>query len=149
MTNDEGEVNTTIAIAETDEEISGCFAVMSELRPQVARETFLPRVRQQMGGGYKLAYLSDGGEVAACAGFRVFDTLPWGRVLYVDDLITAERSRSRGFGARMMEWLLEYARREKCQELHLDSGTWRTAAHRFYFREGMVVKSFHFSRDVG
>ena len=142
-------MKTPIAIARTDEEIDACFVVMSELRPHLARETFQPRIRQQMRGGYNLAYLSNGGAVAACAGFRIFDTLPWNRVLYVDDLITAERSRSRGFGRRMMEWLLEYARRKKCQELHLDSGTRRTDAHRFYFREGMVVKSFHFSREVG
>jgi GNAT superfamily N-acetyltransferase len=142
-------MKTSIAIAETDDEINGCFAVMSELRPQIGREAFLPRVRSQMQGGYRLAYLSDAGEVVACAGFRIFETLAWGRILYVDDLVTAERRRSHGFGARMLDWLLEHARTEGCQQFHLDSGTWRTQAHRFYFRQGLFIKSFHFSRELG
>ena len=61
-----------IALAVEDEEIRGCYAVMSELRPHVPAEDFLPRVRRQMeSAGYKLAYLSEDGGVKAVAGFRV------------------------------------------------------------------------------
>lgn len=35
-----------IKIAETDDEIQNCYAVMSELRPHIARENFLPLVKK-------------------------------------------------------------------------------------------------------
>ena len=141
-------MKTSIALAQTDEEIDKCFAVMAELRPHFPREAFLPQVRRQMQAGYKLACLCDAEEAVGCAGFRIFETLAWGRILYVDDLVTVERGRSRGYGAQMMAWLLDHARREECHQFHLDSGTWRTRAHRFYFREGLLIKNFHFSREL-
>jgi GNAT superfamily N-acetyltransferase len=137
-----------VTLAETDDEILACFGVMAELRPHLKQESFVAQVRQQMDAGYMLAYVIEGQQVFVCAGFRVFQTLAWGRILYVDDLVTATRAQRRGYGAAMMQWLVDYARREKCEELHLDSGTWRTGAHRFYFKHDMVIKSFHFSREL-
>jgi hypothetical protein len=32
--------------------------------------------------------------------------------------------------------------------VHLDSGVQRQHAHRFYFREGMTITSFHFRAAV-
>ena len=34
---------------------------------------------------------------------------------------------------------------EVMHEPHLDSGTWREGAHRFYKREGMELTSYHFA----
>ena len=133
-----------IALAVEDEEIQGCYAVMSELRPHVAAEEFLPRVRRQMeSAGYKLAYLSDG-EVKAVAGFRVSECLAWGRFVYVDDLVSKDGERSKGYGGRLFDWLVEYARGEGCDQFHLDSGVQRFAAHRFYLNRRMAIEAHHF-----
>jgi len=112
----------SIRLAETDEEIRACFPVMAQLRPHLDAEGFVARVRRQMGGGYRLAFLEDGGRVAAVAGFRVTENLAWGRFLYVDDLVTDGGSRSQGYGERIFDWLVAEAGREGCDELHLDSG---------------------------
>jgi hypothetical protein len=40
------------------------------------------------------------------------------------------------------------ARSAGCAKLNLDSGTQRQQAHKFYFREGMVVTSFHFAKPL-
>ncbi|MCI0747144.1 MAG: GNAT family N-acetyltransferase [Verrucomicrobia subdivision 3 bacterium] len=132
-------------IAETDAQIAACFSTMAELRPHLSQAAFLERVKRQMTQGYRLVYLVFEGECVACAGFRILENLAWGKFLYVDDLVTRETSRGRGFGSNLLNWLLDLAQREGCAELHLDSGTQRTGAHRFYFKSGMLVKSFHFS----
>ena len=44
------------------------------------------------GGGYTMAFVEAEGKPACVAGFRFLDTLPWGKVLYVDDLITDANS---------------------------------------------------------
>ena len=134
----------TIDLAGSDDEVMACHAVMVELRPHVGRGEFLERIRRQEREGFRLVALREGTEVAAVAGFRLGSNLAWGRYLYVDDLVTAEKRRSLGHGRRLMDWLLDRARREGCDELHLDSGVQRFAAHRFYLRHGMDITSHHF-----
>jgi GNAT superfamily N-acetyltransferase len=66
----------------------------------------------------------------------------------VDDLVSDQNARSKNYGKRMMDWLLAEARNNGCQELHLDSGVQRHAAHRFYLRERMDITCFHFGLKI-
>lgn len=138
-----------IRLATTDEDIAACAPVMRELRPELDPAEFLPRVRRLEATGYHLARLAQDGRVVAVAGFRLGENLAWGHFLYVDDLVTAASARSRGHGAALMRWLADFARRHGCGQLHLDSGTHRKDAHRFYLREGMTLASCHFSARLG
>lgn len=138
-------MSARISEAATPEEIARCFPVMRELRPHFELAAFVPQVQRQQRDGYRLAFVEAEGAVEACAGFRVSENLAWGRFLYVDDLVTAERARSRGHGALLMNWLIEQARAAGCEQLHLDSGVQRFAAHRFYLRERMEITSHHFA----
>ncbi len=138
-----------VQLAETDEAIAACFPVMHQLRPHLVESEFVDRVRKQQAAEYRLAFIEDAGRVVALAGFRVGETLAWGRYMYVDDLVTDETVRSRGYGQRLMDWLLALARDEKCAEFHLDSAVHRFGAHRFYLANRMDIRSHHFSRPVG
>lgn len=138
----------TINEATTDEAVAGCFPVMQQLRPALSVEEFVDRVRRQQEAGYRLAYLQQNDAPVAVAGFRVLENLAWGRFLYVDDLVTTDDARSRGHGKRLFDWLLDEAKRLGCEQLHLDSGVQRFAAHRFYFRERMEITSYHFAGQV-
>lgn len=137
-----------IQLAQTDNEILACHPVMAELRPHVAADGFVARVRGQQQAGYRLAYLQTDGEVVAVAGFRLGENLAWGRFLYVDDLVTAASRRSRGYGAAMLAWLRGQASDAGCAQLHLDSGSQRVDAHRFYEREGLPKTGFHFACKI-
>jgi GNAT superfamily N-acetyltransferase len=125
-----------------------------ELRPALRSAEALVRQidERQRPAGYRLAgAFADGAEeAAAVAGFRVNEFLAWGRHLYVDDLVTAAAHRGHGHADRLFAWLEGEARREGCAELHLDSGVGedRQDAHRFYFRHGLRIASFHFAREV-
>jgi GNAT superfamily N-acetyltransferase len=134
-----------IRIAVTDAELSACYPVMLELRPHLERDAFVPRIRMQEQTGYRLAFVEDQEGVTAVAGFRLGENLAWGRHLYVDDLVARSAYRSRGYGAGLLAWLKDYAVREGCVQLHLDSGVQRKDAHRFYEREGMTITSYHFA----
>jgi GNAT superfamily N-acetyltransferase len=138
-----------IQIAKTDTEVAACYPVMKELRPHLAEEAFLSRVRKLEKTGYRLAFVQQPEGIVAVAGFWLRENLAWGRFMYVDDLVTLSSHRSQGIGSRMLAWLREYAIREGCRQLHLDSGTQRKDAHRFYEREGMTLFGYHFAEDVG
>jgi GNAT superfamily N-acetyltransferase len=137
-----------IRLAESDAEIQNCFPVMHELRPQLESDQFVGRVRLQQQTGYLLAFLEDNGEVVSVAGFRIGENLAWKRFVYVDDLVTKAELRSKGYGLRLFEWLVEFARRNDCDEFHLDSGVQRFGAHRFYLMHGMRISSHHFAMEL-
>jgi|SRR5882762_4871964 GNAT superfamily N-acetyltransferase len=141
--------NSRIAIANTPEEIRRCHPVMRELRTHIPDErNFTDRVLRQQKEGYLLAFLETNGEVCAVAGYRFLESLFSGKNLYVDDLVTRERDRSRGFGAALIDWLMDQAREHGCESLELDSGVQRFDAHRFYFSKRMSISSYHFRTKI-
>lgn len=125
-----------------------------ELRPDAgpveALVTAIDRVHRP--AGYRLVASFEDGErdAAAVAGFRIHESLAWRRHLYVDDLVTAADRRNRGHADRLFAWLHEEAVRQRCTQFHLDSGVGpeRADAHRFYFRHGLRITSYHFARGI-
>jgi GNAT superfamily N-acetyltransferase len=136
--------------ADTDADISRVYPVIRELRPHVASAgEFLARVRrQQAGSGWRLIYVEDADTPVAAAGFRISEWLAWGKALYVDDLICLESHRGKGFAEALMLWMEDLARTEGCAQFHLDSGTHRLGAHRFYHRLKLAITSFHFQKTL-
>lgn len=135
--------------ANTDAEISACFPVMNVLRPHLDETTFLATIRRQAAQGYHLVFIRDADAIVSAAGFRILEFLAWGKVLYVDDLITDPAKRGHGFGGMLMDWLIAHARAANCAELHLDSGYQRRAAHRLYLNKGLELNSHHFALKLG
>ncbi|MEJ2592513.1 MAG: GNAT family N-acetyltransferase [Candidatus Thiodiazotropha sp.] len=138
----------SIELAVSDTEISACYPVMHELRPHIGEREFVTRVRRLQEGGYRLVCLRVDDAPVAVAGIRLGENLAWGRFLYVDDLVTAEGHRSKGYGQALLEWIKHYGEETRCDAIHLDSGLQRRDAHRFYEREGVVKTGFHFAVSV-
>jgi GNAT superfamily N-acetyltransferase len=137
-----------IAIAETDQEIEDCYAVMAELRPAVGREEFLPLVKKLAAAtGFRLVYLKDE-DVKAVGGFRISEWLAGGKYLEIEDLATKDGERSKGFGGQLFDWLVDYARENKCHQIRLVSHVRRFGAHRFYLRKGMIIEAHYFSMSL-
>ena len=134
-----------IAFATTDAEIQDCYDVMSQLRPHIAREDFLPRVRRQIDSfDYRLAYLKDG-DVKAVAGIRISEWLAGGKYLDIDDLVAKDGERSKGYGGKLFDWIVDFARAEKCDHVRLLSGVQRFDAHRFYLTKRMNIEAHYFT----
>jgi len=137
-----------IAIAGTPAEIEACFPVMSQLRPKIPRADFVKRVQDLAAAtGLRLAFLDDGG-IRAVAGYRISDWLAGGRYLEIEDLVTADGERSKGYGGLLFDWIVELARREGCLQVRLVSAVRRVDAHRFYLRKGMTQEAYYFSLNV-
>lgn len=137
-----------IKIAETREEFVACHSVVHELRTHRALEEYLEMLEVGKAEGYRLVYLQVEGEVVACAGFHIQTTLFLGKYMYVDDLVTAEKQRSKRYGEKMLDWLKVYARNEGCENLTLCSGVQRFDAHRFYLNQGFKIASHYFSQEL-
>ena len=72
----------------------------------------------------------------------------FGRRCWLEDLVVASSRRSEGIGKRLLETAAEWARKQGCTHLELESGVGRKDAHRFYISNGMEQGSLSFSRPV-
>ena len=133
-----------VELSPGDERLSAVYPVMHELRDQLSEERFNELYAAGHPDGYRVVGLFDGEECRACAGYRILTSFVSGRYLYVDDLVTAEKWRSHGYGRLLNKYIVELARKENCSSVELDSNTRRRNAHRFYFRERYTIAAFHF-----
>lgn len=138
-----------IRLIDTEDELVRCVPVLRELRPRFTELAVLvAALRALCAEGVQVAALEEEGEITTVAVFRTQGMLVSGRTMYVDDLVTAERFRSRGHGKAMLQWLKDQAKTSGCETFSLDSGTFRQEAHAFYFREGLRITSFHFATPL-
>lgn len=76
------------------------------------------------------------------------NTMAWGKIIYLDDLIALQDMRGRGFGSNLLVWLQERAREQKCDGVHLDTGYMRHAAHKAYLRNGFHLNCHHLAWEI-
>jgi len=138
-----------IKIAENEEEIDSCYAVMVELRPHLSQDEFLAQVKRQMTeSGYQLIYLTDESEVKAVAGIRIAEWLARGMSLDLEDLVATESDRSICYGGQLLDWLFDYGRERGCTEIRLVSHVTRFRAHQFYLKKKMILDGHFFSMPI-
>ena len=127
--------------------LAAAEAVHRQLRPQLPPD-FARRMGEIFRGGARMAVALQGERVAGVAVYRILEKTFTGRELYCDDLVTDEARRSTGVGHALMAHMERVGRELACDWLALDSGTQRQRAHAFYFREGLPITSFHFSKKL-
>jgi len=128
----------------TQDEILKAFDVFLELRPSIPDlKSFTEQVLEQRKEGYEMIAVVENDEVLACVGFRIMTMFAWGKILYIDDLITKEKCRGKGYGKCLLEHAILIAKDNACHQVHLDTGYARHAAHRAYIKQGFEFHCHH------
>jgi GNAT superfamily N-acetyltransferase len=141
VSNEKGEITDPRLLADAER-------VHRQLRPHLA--DYVGRMREVLAAGAQMAVAVDGGgEVRGVTVFRILEKTHSGRDLYCDDLVTDEMRRSTGVGHALVQYMEGVCRERGCDTFSLDSGAQRQQAHKFYFREGMTITSFHFDKKIG
>jgi GNAT superfamily N-acetyltransferase len=141
-------MQTKIFIAQSDTEIQDCFSLFKVLRPHLNEEEFLPQVRRQQIQGYQILALEHEDMIKSAAGFRIVEFLAWGKILYIDDLVTLPDQKKRGYGGTLLDWLITHAQNKKCAEIHLDTGYARHDAHKLYLGKWFHLSAHHMSKQL-
>ena len=68
--------------------------------------------------------------------------------MYIDDLITKERFRGKGYGKALLDYTALVAKDNECNQIHLDSGYARHEAHTLYLSYGFKLVCHHFALDL-
>jgi GNAT superfamily N-acetyltransferase len=119
--------------------------VHRQLRPHL-NEDYMEKMWRVLEGA-RMALAVEADAVVGLAVYRWHENTFDGIKFYVDDLVTDETRRSRGVGHALIEHLEGVARNLGANGIMLDSGTQRTQAHKFYFREGFVIPAFNFKKS--
>ncbi|MCM3537923.1 GNAT family N-acetyltransferase [Priestia endophytica] len=138
-----------VKVMKSDSEILSTFSTFKQLRPHLTEDKFIRKIRRlQDNYGFNLVAVIENDKVNAAAGYRITESLAWGNYFYVDDLITDEKSRRKGYAKVLWDWLISQAKENDCEQFHLDSGVHRHDAHRFYLKGGLDITCHHFQMSL-
>ena len=127
--------------------LSRAEVVHRQLRTELG-EHYVQRLSDAFANGARMTVAVKNEQVLGVAVWRVIVNTYEGRRFYIDDLVTDEAHRSQGLGKDLLAHMESVARQLNCDMFTLDSGTQRTQAHAFYFREGMHISSFCFRKKL-
>ena len=128
-------------------QIEMCFEAFKELRSHLKDpSSFVNQVLEQQKQSYTIAAVfdeSDALSAAACIGYRSMSTLAWGKCIYIDDFTTRSIHRRKGYGNALLKYVIDIAKRNDYDMIHLDTGYGRHDAHRVYLRNDFQIKAHH------
>ena len=139
-----------IEFATTDEQLLKCRKVILELRPHITKVEYLEKAKLLLNEGAKMIYVDEGADAPAVAVFRINYYFYRSRNLYIDDLGTLTAQRGKGYAGALLDFAIQYAKENNCENIHLDSGyqNERHDAHRLYLNKGFYLASHHFTLDL-
>ena len=129
-------------------ELLSAYDVVSQLRTTLTYDEFEDLIYEMRSMEYKMFGIMDGEKLITYAGVAIQTNLYHKRHLFVFDLVTDEKYRSKGYGEMMLAYLRDFAKMGMCENIVLSSGFAREDAHRFYEKNGFVKKSFVFLKSV-
>lgn len=129
-------------------ELQTAYEVVSQLRTSLTYKEFEDLIYDMRYMDYKMIGIFELGTLVTYAGVSIQTNLYHKRHLFVFDLVTDEKHRSKKYGNMMLEYLYDYAKIGMCENIVLSSGFQREDAHRFYEKDGFSKRSFVFLKNL-
>ncbi|MFJ8513535.1 GNAT family N-acetyltransferase [Lysinibacillus xylanilyticus] len=125
-------MTVTIKQLTSQQEWMEAYPVMAQLRTKLTVETYLRLLREMTQDGYLLFALCENSNMVAVSGLSWRVNFYNERHIFVYDLVTDEKYRSRGYGEKLLQYLHQWGKENGAHYIALESGIQRTSAHRFY-----------------
>lgn len=141
---------TNIQVVASESDILKCRSAIQALRPVLTDDLYVEAVQKTLEDNRQIIFIEENGNAAAVAVFETGYNLFRGKYIYIDDLSTLPGNRGKGYAGKLVDWILDYAKKEGYTQVHLDSGvsTARTDAHRLYLNKRFQITSMHFVVNV-
>ncbi|TWR24402.1 GNAT family N-acetyltransferase [Mucilaginibacter pallidiroseus] len=133
------------------EDIDKCKDLILAFRPHLDAGGVSDQVTRMIrDGGFEIVYAVDENtnNAMAFAGYRKYEMLRTGKIIYIDDMYTAPESRKKGCAAALLGFIESEAREQEVQSIHLDSGYALHPAHRLYLNQGYILACNHFAKPL-
>ncbi|WP_181306762.1 GNAT family N-acetyltransferase [Rufibacter sp. XAAS-G3-1] len=125
------------------------FPLIQYLNPHMESSRYETLLRLMLPQQYRMVGVFDGPACVGLSGYWLGTKLYSGKYLEIDNFVVDEQYRSQGIGKLLLDWLTAEAAKHQCETMMLDAYVVNHAAHKFYLREGFVIKGFHFLKRLG
>lgn len=105
-------------------------------------------LRRKLNQEIHILELIDNNKIIGFFDFAICECFAWGKYLYVYDLVLDPTQRSKSYGQKFLAYLHNYAKRNHCSSIRLDSKLERVDARRFYIKNGYDIFAFHYVKNI-
>lgn len=116
--------------------------------PQLSENQLCQYLGEMVPHRYSMVAILEDDRVIALTGYWQHTKIWKGRILEIDNMIVHPDFRSRGLGKKLLDYLEQKAKDNGCQAMVLDAFVKNHRAHQLYFREGYIIKGYHFLKDL-
>lgn len=124
------------------------FPLISQLRKHLDKDSYFASLQKMIAENYELWGFVRDGKLLGFMGMREYTDFVRGTHLYIDDLVVDEAMRSRGIGAKLLEFAEQQARSRKLPSLRLACAIENTGGAKFYEKEKWIRRSHNFVKTV-
>jgi GNAT superfamily N-acetyltransferase len=132
----------------TIEEMKDSYDLLKELGYSHSLETYFNYLEDMIPKGYKQMAMLEDNKCVALSGFWMSTKLFCGPYVELDNFVVAASHRSKGIGSLLCNFIEERAKQSGCNIAVLDAYVYNERAHQFYFRQGYIIRGFHFLKKL-
>jgi len=124
------------------------FPLILQLNSKLKRTKYEKMIRDMIAHGYRMAGAFHNGKCIGLSGFWIATKIYSGKYVELDNVVIDKKYRSQGVGKILCDWIIDEARSKGCETAMLDAYAENSSGHKFYLREGYVIRGFHFIRKI-
>lgn len=130
------------------EEMLAQFLLIKQLNKKLKKSDLKIMLNEMLASGYRMIGAFDGNTCTGLSGFWISTKIYSGKYVELDNVVIDKNYRSKGIGKMLCHWVEKEAKRNGCETAMLDAYAENQAGHRFYFREGYIIRGFHFLKKL-
>lgn len=129
-------------------DFASAYALVKQTNPKLSKAEFNKRLRKMLAIGYRCIAAVENGKYLGVCGFWQGTRFWCGDFIDLDNLVVDENHRGKNIGKKLVGWVENLAKELGCTLAGLDCYVTFDDAHRFYFREGYIIKGYHFIKTL-
>lgn len=130
------------------EEMMSGWPLVQAMYPDLTRDGYEEILQEATRVNYRqIAFVKDG-RCLGLVGLWLFPRVWVGLQAEIDNFIVDPSCQSQGIGKRLLEKCEETAKALDAVILALDTKAENTGSHKFYFREGFVIRGYRFIKPL-
>lgn len=138
-----------IVVARTKLDLERCFPIIKELRPNLSLNDYMSIYEQaHKDDGYEIVAIEEKDNILAVMGYRILHDFIRGKHIYIDDLVSTEKIRSKGLGAELLGYAEKVAKELSCNGLRLCTGLDNERGMKFYERNGWLQRAVAYTKKL-
>ncbi len=124
------------------------FPLIIQLNSKLKKAEYGKMLKDMLKHGYRMAGVFLGDKCVGVSGFWISTKFYSGKYVELDNVVIDKNYRSQGIGKMLCDWIVAEGKKQGCVMAMLDAYSENSSGHKFYFREGYILRGFHFIKKI-